>query len=121
VSERDVDDRFGDRPAEDPASDDRSAPPERADVSDQDVRALVARLGRPHASGGTVIERAALLAAGADFDAAIAWILAHDGEPEARATAAPARGLYGARSDGGAAAGSQTPRRFVLPRGAMDA
>jgi hypothetical protein len=120
VSERDIDDRFGHRAGEEAASDDASPAPERADASEQDVRALVARLGRPHASGGTVIERAALLAAGADFDAAIAWILAHGGEPEARATAAPAGGLYGGRSDGRAGGESQTPRRFVLPRGAME-
>jgi hypothetical protein len=85
------------------------------------MRALVARLGRPHASGGTVIERAALLAEGADFDVAMAWILDHGGEPEARATAAPARGLHGGRSDGGAARESQTPRRFVLPPEALKA
>ena len=84
------------------------------------MRALVARLGRPLASGGTVIVRAALLAEGADFDTAMAWILAHGGEPEARAAAAPVRGLYGARSDGGAGGGSQTPRRFVLPPGALE-
>jgi hypothetical protein len=121
VSERDIGDRFGPPPAEEAASDDRNAAPERAGASEHEVRALVARLGRPHASGGTVIERAAILAEGADFDAVMAWILAHGGEPEARATAAPARGLYGGRSEGRAAAGPQTPLRFVLPRGAMEA
>lgn len=120
MSERDIDDRFEPPPAEEEAvSDDRSAEPERAEGREQQVRALVARLGRPHASGGTVIERAALLAEGADFDAVVAWILAHGGEPEARATTAPVRGLYGPRSDGGGGE-SQAPRRFVLPRGAMD-
>jgi hypothetical protein len=119
VSERDIDDRFEPPPAEEGVSDDRSAEPERAEGREQQVRALVARLGRPHASGGTVIERAALLAEGADFDAVVAWILAHGGEPEAPATTAPVRGLYGPRSDRGGGE-SQAPRRFVLPRGAMD-
>src|SRR5688500_15858333 len=104
-------------PAEEPVSDDRSTAPARAEGREHQMRAMVARLGRPHASGGTVIERAALLAEGADFDIAMAWILAHGGEPEARATAAPVTGLYGARSDGGGAGGPQTPRRFVLPPG----
>jgi hypothetical protein len=99
-------------------SDDRSAAPEPAEGREHQMRALVARLGRPHASGGTVIERAALMAEGADFDVAMAWILAHGGEPEVRATAAPAPGLYGSRSDAG---GSETPRRFVLPPGALEA
>jgi hypothetical protein len=85
------------------------------------TRALLARLGRPHASGGTVIERAALLAEGADFDVAMAWILAHGGMPEAHTASSPVRGLYGARSDGGAAGGAHRPRRFVLPPGALDA
>ena len=32
-----------------------------------------------------MIERAAILAEGADADAIVAWVLAHDGEPEAAA------------------------------------
>jgi hypothetical protein len=85
-----------------------------------DIRSLVARLGRPHASGGTVVERAALMAEGADFGAAVTWILAHGGEPETTAASAPRQGLYGPRSDSaGGAAGSRTPQRFVLPPGAL--
>ena len=88
------------------------------DTTDEDeIRRLVTRLGRPHPSGGTVVERAALMAAGVDFSAAIAWILAHGGQPEARPPVAAGRGLHSARSDGGA--GSQTPRRFVLPADAL--
>jgi hypothetical protein len=83
-----------------------------------EIRAFVARLGRPHPSGGTVIERAALMAEGADFDAVMAWIVAHGGEPERRAAAAPRRGLHGSRMDSSGAA-SDTPRRFVLPPGAL--
>jgi len=91
-----------------------------AATHDEEIRGLVTRLGRPHASGGTVIERAALMAEGADFDATIAWILAHGGQPEAARRAAPRRGLYGSGSDrSGAAASDATPRRFVLPADAL--
>ncbi len=85
-----------------------------------DIRSLVARLGRPHASGGTVVERAALMAAGADFGATVKWILAHGGEAEAGTPATPrGGGLHGPRSNSaGSAAGSRT-RRFVLPPGAL--
>jgi hypothetical protein len=92
-------------------------PPEPEPARERDIPALIARLGRPHPSGGTVIERAALLAAGADFDAAMAWILAHGGEPEHSGRKAPRRGLYGSASDGADAARSDTPLRFVLPAG----
>lgn len=103
-------------------SDDESAAPGGAEgVKEREIRALVARLGRPHASGGTVIERAALLAAGAGLDVTIAWVIAHGGEPEPSGEPTPRGGLYGSRSDGaGPAAGFRTPRRFVLPAGALE-
>jgi hypothetical protein len=86
----------------------------------EDIRSLVARLGRPHASGGTVVERAALMAEGADLEATVTWILAHGGEPEVSARPAPRGGLHGPRSySAGTGAGSGTPRRFVLPPGAL--
>jgi hypothetical protein len=102
-------------------------PDEGADVAvgraegpqNEEIRALLARLGRPHPSGGIVVERAALMAEGADFDAAMAWILAHGGVPELSAAAAPRRGLYGARTDRSGAAASGPPRRFVLPPSAL--
>ena len=46
-------------------------------MDDEAIRALLSRLARPHPSGGQAIERAALLAAGADFTQVIAWIDAH--------------------------------------------
>jgi hypothetical protein len=110
-------------PEERAASDDASAmsPAETEAAHEQHIRALLARLGRPHPSGGTVIERAALMAEGADFDAVVAWILGHGGAPEANATVAPrGGGLHGRRSDSaGRGGGSSTPRRFVLPPGAL--
>ncbi len=93
----------------------RSAP---EPLDEPQIRALVVRLARPHASGGRVVERAALLAEGADFDATVAWILRHGGEPEASTPVATRGGLYGSRSDSARATGAT--RRFVLPPGALD-
>lgn len=77
------------------------------------IRALVTRLARPHPSGGQVIERAAILAEGADFKAIIGWIVDHGGKPEA-ASAKRAGGLHGTRPNRGGLADSE-PQRFVLP------
>jgi hypothetical protein len=96
-----------------------SSAPLGADAGDAEIRALVARLGRPHASGGTVVERAALLAEGAKLDAAVAWILAHGGLPEGDARAAPQHGLHGSRSERPGGVASTAPRRFVLPADAL--
>jgi hypothetical protein len=88
-------------------------------ASEAEIRALVKRLARPHSSGGDVVERAALLASGSDFPAAMAWIADHAGVAEAMAPEAPRRGLHGQRlglSDG---AEPRTPLRFVLPAGAL--
>lgn len=82
--------------------------------ADDRIEALIARLARPHRSGGRVIERASLLAAGHDFGAALAWIEAHGGEPELPAAAPPTRGLHSARP-APSPTGPVTPLRFVLP------
>jgi hypothetical protein len=88
-------------------------------VDDDDIRALVTRLARPHRSGGEVIERAAILAEGADSVAVIEWIAAHAGIPEA-AVATPTRhGLHGSRLGDSGGGESSTPLRFVLPAGAL--
>ena len=86
---------------------------------DDAIRAVVVRLSRPHASGGDVIERAAILAEGGDAAAIVAWIVAHAGEAEATVPRASSRGLHGARlgSDPGATRG--ITRRYVLPVGAL--
>jgi hypothetical protein len=88
-------------------------------VDDDAIRSLVKRLGRPHPSGGTVMERAAILAAGADFDAIMEWILAHGGEAEAMAPKPARSGLYGARFHDSDASDARTPSRFVLPADAL--
>ncbi|HET6549119.1 MAG TPA: hypothetical protein VFG79_11710 [Solirubrobacter sp.] len=82
------------------------------------IRAVVARLSRPHDSGGAVIERAAILAEGAASSDILAWITAHAGEPEVAASAAPTRGLYGSGFGGGVTA-ARGPSRYVLPADAL--
>jgi hypothetical protein len=84
--------------------------------SRETVLALVTRLARPHPSGGRVIERAAILAEGADFKSVIGWIVDHGGKPEA-ASATRAGGLHGTRLHGGGT--DSEPRRFVLPPGEL--
>jgi len=82
------------------------------------IRAVVSRLSRPTPSGGSVIERAAILAEGADSEAIIRWIIAHAGRPEASAPPASARGLHGTRSSGGGEA-ARHPPRYVIPAGVL--
>jgi hypothetical protein len=87
-------------------------------MDDDSIRTLVTRLARPHSSGGEVIERAAILAAGTDSSKILTWIADHDGEPEDRVVAASGRGLHSDRlSERGAS--SRTPLRYVLPPGAL--
>lgn len=87
-------------------------------MNDDAILALVTRLARPHRDGGQVIERAAIMAAGADSGAVIEWVLAHAGEPEEPSAASPSRGLHGGRLSG-AGAESRAPSRFVLPPGVL--
>lgn len=87
-------------------------------LGDDDILALVKRLSRPLPSGGQVIERAAILAAGADYTKVINWVVAHDGQPEATAAAPRSRGLHGSRLES-AAAQTAAPHRYVLPPGAL--
>lgn len=88
-------------------------------VDDDAIRALVTRLARPHSSGGEVIERAAILAEGADFAAVMTWITAHAGVPETQVASAPRHGLHGSRLSYSGGAAPRPPLRFVLPAGAL--
>ncbi len=88
-------------------------------MDDDAILALVTRLARPHPSGGEVIERAAILAEGADFAAIMAWITAHGGKPETTVSAVPRRGLHGARLNDSGRAEPRPPLRFVLPAGTL--
>jgi hypothetical protein len=88
-------------------------------MDDEAIRTLVNRLSRRHPSGGKVIERAAILAEGADSGAVLAWIAARAGEPEALAPSGAGGGLHGGRMHGRAASGERAPLRYVLPPGAV--
>lgn len=87
-------------------------------MDDDVIRAMLARLSRRHSSGGKVIEHAAILAEGADLESIVQWIVAHDGQPEARAPARSTGGLHGARVTASADE-VRAPARYVLPAGAL--
>jgi hypothetical protein len=87
-------------------------------MDDASILALVTRLARPRRSGGRVIERAAILAAGADSPAVIDWILAHAGAPEEIVSTTPRRGLHGSRLKDTSGA-ARPPQRFVSPAGVL--
>ena len=89
-------------------------------MDDDANRTLVIRLARAHPSGGTVIERAAIMAEGSDSDAVLAWILAHGGKPEATAETPSRHGLHGSRLNTSGGSAPRVPSRFVLPSGALD-
>ncbi len=88
-------------------------------MDDLEINALIRRLSRPHASGGVVIERAAILAAGADYPAVMDWIIAHSGTPDAAVATPRNHGLHGSRLNDGDAAATPKPLRFVLPAGTL--
>ena len=89
-------------------------------MDEDDIRALVKRLSRPHPSGGAVVERAAILAEGDGFAEVMKWIETQGGTPEAmpERTAGARHGLHGARLSDTSTA-NEKPRRFVLPPGAL--
>ncbi len=88
-------------------------------MDDDQILALVKRLARPHASGGAVIERAAILAEGADFATVMAWIIDHDGHPEATVAAGSTHGLHGSRLTNAGTEQRRTPLRYLLPAGTL--
>lgn len=88
-------------------------------MNDPEITSLVTRLSRPHPSGGVVIERAAILASGADFPAVMEWITAHAGAPDVPVTTSRGGGLHGSRIKDGNASPARAPLRFVLPAAAL--
>jgi hypothetical protein len=88
-------------------------------VDEDAIRALLMRLARPHPSGGKVIERAAILAEGADFPEVMEWIFDHAGKADTVVASAAPRGLHGART--GERVRTEQPRalRYVLPAEAL--
>jgi hypothetical protein len=89
-------------------------------VDDDAIGSLLTRLARAHPAGGTVIERAAVVAAGADSQAIMTWILAHGGKPEAAAETSTRHGLHGSRLHTSSESQPRVPSRFVLPTSALD-
>ena len=90
---------------------------ETATAAPDPTAALVARLARPHISGGMVIERAVILAEGHNSAAILSWISDHGGVADATAKTTRTQGLHGPRA--GAAGDSGPPRRFLLPASAF--
>ena len=88
--------------------------------TDDEIQALLSRLARSHASGGKVIERAAIVAEGADSAEVVAWILAHDGEPEVAADTSGQWGLHSPRLSGPIGTEPRAPARYVLPASALN-
>jgi hypothetical protein len=88
--------------------------------NDEEIRALLSRLSRRHPSGGSVVERAAIVAEGADSAAVVAWILDHAGEPEAATETSSKRGLHSPRLSSSMRSGTRAPARYVLPAGALN-
>ena len=84
------------------------------------IEEIVTRLARPHRSGGKVIERVAILAEGADFDAVMQWILDRDGVAEAAAAKPVPRGIHAMRYHDTDGDEPLPPARFILPPGALD-
>ena len=89
-------------------------------MDDEAIRSLVTRLGRAHPSGGTVIERAAIVAEGAESEAVITWIVAHGGKPESPVQKSTRQGLHGSRLHDSGEDGPRIASRFVLAAGALD-
>jgi len=89
-------------------------------VDDQAIRTLVTQLARAHPSGGSVVERAAIVAAGGDSRAVVTWIVDHGGAPEAAETTSHRHGLHGALRHAGGGSEPRAPSRYVLPSGALD-
>ena len=87
-------------------------------MNELEITALIKNLSRPHPSGGVVIERAAILAAGRDSSEIIDWIITHSGTPET--PAARGRGLHGSRISADRDRVSSHPTRFVLPANTLD-
>jgi hypothetical protein len=104
------------------ATDPAREPEAGAEGSPDAVGAVVRRLARPHASGGSVIERSVIIAEGAGSAAILSWIAAHHGVADSTAGAGSARsgGLHGARISAAVGRDDAPARRFVLPADAFD-
>jgi hypothetical protein len=89
-------------------------------VDDDAIRLLLNRLARAHPSGGTVIERAAIVAAGTGSGEVLKWLIAHGAEPEDTVATPARRGLHGSDLHATGGSGQSVPSRYILPAGALD-
>jgi hypothetical protein len=89
-------------------------------VDDDAIRLLLRRLARPHPSGGSVVERAAVVAEGTGSDSVLDWMLAHGAQAEAAVVSTAHHGLHEAGRRDSQAARPSAPSRYILPAGALD-
>jgi hypothetical protein len=82
--------------------------------TDEAIRAVVARLARPHRSGGSVIERAAIMAEGTTAPAILDWLATAAWLPE-DPPAARRTGGSGLHGLGRESQHGRSPRRYVSP------
>lgn len=91
-----------------------------APADDESIPALVARLSRPAPGGRRVIERAAIMAEGAESAAILDWLAAESWVPEdvePAGAGASTGGLHGMRREAQrASARPRPPRRYLSPR-----
>ena len=88
-------------------------------IDDDAIRAIVLRLARPVASGAHTIERAAILAEGAECAEIEAWIVRQGGEPLVDAAPARGHGLHAERLQVRSSPAGATPSRYVLPASSL--
>lgn len=89
-------------------------------MEDTAIQALLSSLSRQHPSGGKVVERSAVLAAGSDFPQVLAWISDHGGLAEMAAAPAAQGGLHGSQVRRGNTTSQRAPLRYVLGAGVLD-
>jgi hypothetical protein len=89
-------------------------------VDDDAIRALLHRLARAHPSGGSVVERAAIVAEGSGSDSVLKWMLDHGALAEAALPPTARHGLHDAGRRAMDAAKPSVPSRYILPAGALD-
>ena len=83
-------------------------------IDDSAIREIVTRLARTTSSGERTIERAAILAEGANCGDIEAWIVREGGEAQTNAPARRGGGLHADRINARATS-SGVPTRYVLP------
>jgi hypothetical protein len=88
-------------------------------MEDTAIEEIVERLARPHRSGGKVIERVAILAEGADFEAVMRWILDRGGVAEAEKAKPAPKGIHAMRYHDTEGDADPAPARFILPPGVL--